>query len=230
MASFRVTDSGVRLRSAPGLNSDTLTMLSQGTRADGTDAATQDADGHTWRQVTVNGQTGWIAVEFLQESGNGQGGANPGRQFDPSIPDERQRQDWTCSIRSTMWLLKSIGIDVSPEDAQDAMSPRFVSSADGLLDSSGAGIVTVLREVWGVNAFNQSVVSFDDVAGWAGNMPVAIGGRAWVHWTAVRGVDGNGNLVLANPAGTGGGRWGLATLNRQQFADLGSFSAVVIPL
>src|SRR4051794_17033092 len=107
MASYRVTDSEVRFRSAPSLSADTLTMLAQGTTAEGTDAPTQQADGHTWRQVTVNGQTGWVAVQFLQESSNGQGGANPGRQFDPSVPDEIQRQDWTCSIRSTMWLLKS---------------------------------------------------------------------------------------------------------------------------
>ena len=230
MASYRVTDSAVRFRSGPSLSADTLDTLSQGATVEATDAATQDADGHTWRQVTANGQTGWIAAEFLQPSANVQDGANPGRQFDASIPAEIQRQDWTCSIRSTMWLLKSIGIDVSPGDAQDAMSPRYVSQADGLLDSSGAGIVAVLRDTWGVTAFNRSVVSFDDVAGWAGQVPVAIGGRAWVHWTAVRGVDGAGNLVLANPAGTGGGRWGLATLNRQQFADLGSFSAVVIPI
>jgi hypothetical protein len=229
MASYRVTEGGVRFRGAPSLSAETLATLAQDTLGESTDAATVSADGHIWRQVSVNGQTGWIADEFLQAMGS-IGGTHGALHFDPSTPDEIQRQDWTCSIRSTMWMLKSVGIDVSPADAQDAMSPRYVSSDDGLLNADGSGIVAVLRDTWGVSAFNRGTVSFDDVAGWAGKVPVAIGGRAWVHWTAVRGVDGSGNLVLANPAGTGGGRWGLATLNRQQFADLGSFSAVVVPV
>jgi hypothetical protein len=142
-------------------------------------------------------------------------------------------QDWTCSIRSTMWLLKSIGIAVTPAEAQNAMAPAYVNPDVGLLDASGAGIVTVLREAWGVTAFNRAPVSFDEVAGWAGRRPVAIGGRAWGHWTAVRGTATDTAcetvLVLANPGGTGP-RYGQQTLNRQQFADLGWFSAVVVPL
>jgi hypothetical protein len=86
----------------------------------------------------------------------------------------------------------------------------------------------VLRDCWGVAAFNRAPVSFDEVAGWAGTRPVMIGGRNWGHWTAVRGFDGE-RLVLANPGGTGP-RFGQQTLNRQQFEDLGWFSAVVIPV
>ncbi len=233
MARYRVQDAdGARFRAAPGVDAGVLDTLTLGTVVEDTGAPTQDADGHAWRQVTFGGQTGFIADDLLAEAGGGNGhvDSNTGRQFDPSTPAEIQNQDWTCSIRSTMWLLKSIGIDVTPEGAQDAMSPRYVSQHDGLLDASGSGIVAVLGDAWGVSAFNQSGVSFDEVKGWAGQQPVAIGGWAWVHWTAVRGVDGNGNLVLANPAGTGGGRYGLATLNRQQFSDLGPFAAVVVPM
>ncbi len=149
-------------------------------------------------------------------------------RFDPTIPTELQVQPWTCSIRATMWLLKSIGIAVTPEEAQDGMYPRYVSEELGLLDASGAGIVQFLRDAYGVEAFNRAPVSFEEVAEWAGRYPVAIGGRNWCHWTAVRGVNSDGNLILANPGGTGP-RYGQQTLNRGQFEQLGWFSAVVIP-
>ena len=154
------------------------------------------------------------------------------RRFDPDTPDEKQRQDWTCAIRSAMWLLKSIGIDVTPDEAQDAMHPRYVTPELGLLDATGAGIVEVLRDRWGVDAFNRASVTFDQVAGWAGRMPVAIGGRNWGgpgkgHWSAVRGFDGT-RLLLANPAS--GTVYGDASLTREQWAWRGPWSAVVVPL
>ena len=154
------------------------------------------------------------------------------RTFDPNTPDEKQRQDWTCSIRSVMWLLKSIGIDVTPDDAQDAMAPRYVNSDVGLLDASGAGIVAVLRDRWGVGAENHPSVTFDEVAAWAGRMPVAIGGRNWGgpgrgHWSAVRGFDGT-RLLLANPAS--GSVYGDPSLTREQWAWRGPWSAVVVPV
>lgn len=154
------------------------------------------------------------------------------RHFDPTTPDEKQRQDWTCAVRSTMWLLKSIGIDVTPDEAQDAMSPRYVTPELGLLDASGAGIVAVLRDRWGVTAENHASVTFDEVAALAGRMPVAIGGRNWGgpgkgHWSAVRGFDGT-RLLLANPAS--GTVYGDGSLTREQWAWRGPWSAVVVPV
>jgi uncharacterized protein YraI len=232
-ARYRVNAGDVRLRERPGTGPDAtiLTTMRDGTIVEDDGARTVNADGLEWRRVQVNGQTGWVATSFLvPDDGTTDTGSTGGtqHQFDASTPTEFQVQDWTCSIRSTMWLLKSIGVAVTPAEAQDAMSPQYVSSDVGLLDSSGAGIVQVLRDRWGIEAFNLATVSFDDVAGWAGTRPVALGGRAWGHWTAVRGFDGE-RLVLANPGGTGP-RFGQQTLNRQQFADLGSFSAVVIPI
>lgn len=154
--------------------------------------------------------------------------------FDPTTPAELQVQDWTCAIRSTMWLLKSIGIDVTPGEAQAAMSPRYVTPDDGLLNADGSGIVAVLRERWGVAAENHPSVTFDDVKRWAGRMPVAIGGRNWGgpgegHWSAVRGYDGARDvLLLANPAT--GAKFGQETLNREQWAWRGPWSAVAVPL
>ena len=154
------------------------------------------------------------------------------RAFNPNTPDEKQRQDWTCAIRSTMWLLKSIGIDVTPDEAQDAMSPRYVTPELGLLDATGSGIVAVLGERWGVEAESHGSVTFDQVAGWAGKQPVAIGGRNWGgpgrgHWSAVRGFDGT-RLLLANPAT--GSVYGDASLTREQWAWRGPWSAVVVPI
>ncbi len=153
-------------------------------------------------------------------------------KFDPATPDEKQRQDWTCAIRSTMWLLKSIGIAVTPDEAQDAMSLRYVTPELGLRDATGAGIVAVLRDRWGVTAENHASVTFDEVAALAGKQPVAIGGRNWGgpgkgHWSAVRGFDGT-RLLLANPAS--GPVYGDPSLTREQWAWRGPWSAVVVPV
>jgi hypothetical protein len=228
-ARFTVTTDGVRLRERPGTGADVpvLSLLHGGEIVDDDGDESAMADGFSWRRVRSDGHVGWIAEPFISPLATGR------RHFDATTPTELQVQDWTCSIRSTMWLLKSIGVGVTPADAQDAMSPAYVSSEVGLLDASGAGIVQVLRDVWGVTAYNRAPASFDEVTGWAGRCPVALGGRNWSHWTAVRGTRtneaGETVLALANPGGTGP-RFGQQTLNRQQFADLGWFSAVVVPV
>jgi hypothetical protein len=222
---LRVTANAVRLRAEPSTSAEILTELDAGTIVTPTSP-------YDWRLVRVGGEEGWIAATFLESTDAVPAPPPPPPPsrfpFDANTPTELQVQDWTCSIRSTMWMLKSIGIPVTSAEAQDAMSPRYCNSAVGLLDATGAGVVEVLRDCWSVAAFNRAPVSFDEVAGWAGTRPVMIGGRNWGHWTAVRGFDGE-RLVLANPGGTGP-RFGQQTLNRQQFEDLGWFSAVVIPI
>jgi hypothetical protein len=179
-----------------------------------------------------------VAAEFLSSSSSTSNDAPKeeppaARTFDPTTPDEKQRQDWTCSIRSVMWLLKSIGISVTPEEAQDAMSPRYVNSDVGLMDASGAGIVAVLRDLWGVTATAHPSLTFDQALELAGRVPLAIGGRNWGgpgmgHWSAVRGGR-DGWLMLANPAGTGP-RFGQASLTRQDWTRMGPFSGVAVDL
>lgn len=228
LAALAVTEDGVRLRSGPGTDTAILATLRAG-------AEVQPLTDHAWRQVRVGEQSGWVAAEFLSSSSSTSNDAPKeeppsARTFDPTTPDEKQRQDWTCSIRSTMWMLKSIGIDVTPEEAQDAMSPRYVNADVGLLDASGAGIVKVLADRWGVTARNLPSASFDDVVQLAGKQPVAIGGRnwggpGWGHWSAVRGATDD-RLVLANPAT--GPRFGQSALTRQDWLRMGSFSAVTV--
>ena len=229
LAALRVSEDGVRLRSGPGTDTAVLARLRAGVEA-------VPLTDHAWRQVRVGEQSGWVAADYLDASGFGtaseQQTVQSARVFDPTTPAELQRQSWTCAIRSTMWLLKSLGIDVTPEEAQDAMAPRYVNADVGLLDASGAGIVKVLADRWGVTAQNHPSVTFDQVAGWAGRQPVAIGGRNWGgpglgHWSAVRGGSGDW-LTLANPAT--GQRFGQSALSRNDWARMGPFSAVTIPL
>lgn len=227
-ARLRVTDAGVRLRSGPGTDSAVLATLAA-------DTLVAPLSDHAWREVQAAGQRGWIAADLLADVPTDDSGSAEtpqpaqNRKFDPTIPTELQRQDWTCSIRSVMWMLKSIGIAVTPDEAQDAMSPRYVTSDVGLRDASGAGIVEVLRDHWGVEAVNFGHISFDEAMSLAGTGPLAIGLRNWGgpghgHWSAVRG-RGDGTLVLANPAGTGP-IYGQQTLDRQQFDARGPASAV----
>lgn len=230
---LRITEDGVRLRERPDTSSPVLGSYPAGT------LMTPLTD-HAWRQMrAADGLTGWIAAEYLATAEQADPAPSaitvngPKLQYDPNTPTELQRQDWTCAIRSTMWLLKSLGIAVTPEEAQEAMVPRYVNSIVGLLDASGAGIVAVLSDVWGVGAYNDASATFDEVAAVAGRMPVALGLRNWGgpgfgHWSAVRSFDGE-QLVLANPAGLGA-RFGHGVLSREQFESRAPASMVVVPV
>lgn len=70
---FRVTDSGVRLRSGPGTGQPILIAdipLDVSLAALPEPAA--EADGHSWRKVrTAQGTEGWVAAEFLRRAETG---------------------------------------------------------------------------------------------------------------------------------------------------------------
>lgn len=233
VAQLRVTEDGVRLRERPDTSSPVLASYPAG-------ALMTPLTDHAWRQVRgTDGLTGWMAAEYLETSSNESPKVEDppsnniaGLHFDPSTPTYLQKADFTCSIGSVIWMLRSLSMAVEPEDAYDAMVPQYVTPALGLLDASGAGIVRVLADRWGVGAYNDASASFDDVTAVAGRMPVALGLRNWGqpggHWSAVRGFDGE-RLVLANPAGTGP-RYGQQTLTREQFDARGPASMVVVPI
>src|SRR6185369_11527104 len=135
---------------------------------------------------------------------------------------------WSCSVHTTFWMLEATENPPSCSDVVYKMtSTGRTTSAYGLSDSSGAGIVATLREMatGGPEVGNQSVASFDDIAARAGKMAVGIGGRGWNHWSGVRGYDAARDvLLLANPAPN----WqSVGTeMDRGEFARLGSFSMV----
>jgi hypothetical protein len=145
------------------------------------------------------------------------------------LPADPQDYPWDCSACSTAWATRTVGFSLTEQDMIAALGPGRISPTYGLLDASGAGLVECLGEL-GITAYNNPQSSWEDVMDAAGWQPMVIGGRAWCHWVAVRmGTDAVGRpelstLALMNPASGYQGVY--QTLNPDQFASLGPFSAV----
>lgn len=145
------------------------------------------------------------------------------------LPRDNQDYPWDCAACSTAWAMRTIGFEVSEQDVIAGLGPARISPTLGLLDASGAGLVSYLGEQ-GIGAENNPQASWEDVVDAAGYQPMVIGGRAWCHWVAVRmGSDAAGAssdlpLVLMNPAP---GWMGVdQALDWEQFQSLGPFAAV----
>lgn len=120
--------------------------------------------------------------------------------FDPDTSPERQQQDWTCSIRTATWLLRSLGIDVTAAQMQDEMvAAGLVTPALGLLDGSGAALAAWLGERFGLTVHVEPDISWERACELAGTVPLALGSASLYHWLAVRKPEGDG-LALMNPA------------------------------
>ena len=93
MATYTVTNDGVRLRAQPGTSQPILDNLGQGTTVTAVSDQVVAADGHTWRQVrTAPGQVGWVATEFLTAGpGAGQDQADEPQVERFSVTDEGVR-------------------------------------------------------------------------------------------------------------------------------------------
>lgn len=159
----------------------------------------------------------------------------PLQVFDSTVPVALQLNDYSCSVGATFWCLRSLGVSLTQQDLENVMVPALVSQALGLLDGSGATIVGLLRDRYGLAATNASSVTFDQVAARAGKQAIAIGGARWFvetdgsvigHWVAVRSFDGT-RLILANPGGTGP-NFGQQSLSRDDFESRAPFAAVWI--
>jgi hypothetical protein len=144
-------------------------------------------------------------------------------EYAPQQPD-----DWSCSVHTTTWMLRSTGNDRTVDQMKDYMLSRGrVTTGAGLSDASGAGLAQTLRELvdGSPDIGSTGSASFSDVAAIAGKMAVGIGGRAWNHWSGVRGYDAQRDvLLLANSANN----WmGVGTeMDRNEFARLGGMSMV----
>jgi hypothetical protein len=147
-------------------------------------------------------------------------------------PVELQDVPWDCSAASLTWALNAYGYPISEADVVAGMGPSRISPAYGLLDASGAGIVSYLAEL-GISAANDPDATWDEIHGAAGFQPMVIGGRAWCHWTGVRmgsaayGRGPNHVMLLANPAP--GYQYVYQHLVYGDFERLGPFSAVWFP-
>lgn len=140
-----------------------------------------------------------------------------------------QDYPWDCAACSTAWAMRTVGFAVTEQDVIAGLGPGRISPTYGLLDASGAGLVSYLGEQ-GITAENNADASWDEVMAAAGYQPLVMGGRAWCHWTAVRmgsvavqrpDLD---LLALMNPAN---GYMGVTqVMYRSDFEALGPFSAV----
>lgn len=145
------------------------------------------------------------------------------------LPPELQDVPWDCAAASLTWCLNTVGRNVTEADVVAGLGPSRISPQYGLLDSSGAGLVSYLAEI-GIVADNLDPLSWQDCLNLAGHNPMLMGGRAWYHWTGVRvsgptfGYPDLPICLLANPAP---GWQGIdQSLQDWQFSALGSFSAV----
>jgi hypothetical protein len=145
------------------------------------------------------------------------------------LPADPQDVPWDCAACSLAWCLRSIGRSETEADVVAGLGPARISPAYGLLDASGAGLVSYLAEL-GIGAANNPNATWQELQDAAGFQPMVIGGRAWCHWSAVRmgtqtvGYASADALALMNPAP--GYRGVGQVLTPEAFYSLGTFSAV----
>ena len=145
------------------------------------------------------------------------------------LATDLQDYAWDCAACSLAWCLRTIGRTETEDDVIAGLGPTRISPTYGLLDASGAGLVSYLAEL-GIGADNNANASWQDVADAAGYQPMVMGGRQWCHWVAVRmggpcvGRPDIGKLVLMNPAP---GYMSVGQyMDQLDFESLGAFSAV----
>lgn len=124
--------------------------------------------------------------------------------YDPTIPAERQVQSWSCSVRTATFMLRSLGIDMDASRLEDVLVPDYVTPELGLLQGDGAGLAAVLADQSGCPTGHRWV-DWAWLQAHAGTEPVGIGSGTLYHWTAVRGLNDDGTIALANPAPGYGG-------------------------
>jgi hypothetical protein len=156
------------------------------------------------------------------------------RAYDPNTTQYSQLYNWTCSACATDWLLRAYGSGFAGDDWYDGRTqtieaigyPANINPTYGLMDGSGSQLQRVLADQGGLYT-SQGWLSFDQAyAVYSAGMGGCMSGGAWYHWVGVRGVDGSGNLWVANSAPGYQGVWD--TLSRADFNRLGPFSCLAV--
>lgn len=149
-------------------------------------------------------------------------------------PVELQDVPWDCAAASLTWALNAYGYEISEADVVVGLGPGRISPQLGLLDASGAGLVSYLAEL-GISAANDSSATWSEIIAAAGYQPLVMGGRYWCHWTGVRistavypNYGSETALALANPAP--GWQGVQQVMYENWFESLGPFSAVWFPV
>jgi hypothetical protein len=148
-------------------------------------------------------------------------------RFNPDTPAVRQRNDWTCAICTATFMRNSIGDPITSAEMQDRMASIDDPSV-GLHDGSGAQLAAFLTAETGLPS-TASPIDWGWLQTYAGTRPIGMGGHRWGragHWVAVRKVNADGTIALANPAP---GYQGVGdTLTEADFWRFAPFSAVTL--
>lgn len=189
-----------------------------------------------WRWVRRVVQGGEDGLDRLLQIVNDLGGAPMAVTYNANEPAHPQDKSFDCSQESLEWALWALGRKPADGWLESTMIAEGVmSEANGLEDATGAGLAAFVGRHYGEFGFyanHEASVSFDDVANEGTGpdvngkaYPLLIGGRAWGHWSGVRGYDAARDvLLLANPSD--GWKGVGQTMSRAQFAQLGEFSMV----
>lgn len=155
--------------------------------------------------------------------------------YDPDAVVDQQPDDYSCSLQSTQFLLRSIGRNPDASDPKgdpwmrSQLIPNYITSAKGLLDGSGRQLATWITEMYGREMgfkAQATPVTFDDVWAGAGVNPMICGGIAYNHWVGIRKRNTDGTLAIANPAI---GYKGIGeNISRAQWDQLGPWNCIWI--
>lgn len=144
-------------------------------------------------------------------------------EYDSTAEQPRQQRDWDCSAAATAWMGRSLGWGWSELDVAYAFQEAGIATPQlGLLDGTGAGIVRWLS-LQPLPATNHRV-SWTTLSQLPWTCPCIMGSTSWYHWVGVRGLDQDGNLLLANSAPGWGGIY--QTMTQWQFERFGDFWSV----
>lgn len=156
--------------------------------------------------------------------------APPVPRYNPATEQPPQWYSWTCSICASDWVCRAVqqpfadDIYASREQCGYAIGiPDNVNSTYGLMDGSGTELQRAIRDQTGLDS-SQGWLDYDTAYAIYAQTFGCMSGGGWYHWVGVRGVDGQGNLWIANSAPGYDGVWD--TLSRADFNRLGPFSCV----
>lgn len=172
------------------------------------------------------------AAEASRRLTKGRPSVPPAVTYNPDAVVDLQQDDWSCSVQSAQWLLRSLGRN--PGDAwleQQLVGPLYpgsiVTREHGLMDSSGKTLAAWMQREYGdemgLTFEAKQNVTWEQVVALAGKQPIMLGGRTYNHWTGVRHMA-NGGLELANPAPNWKGVG--SVMDQDEFAALGSWSLI----
>lgn len=146
--------------------------------------------------------------------------------YEPEEEMPAQAASWTCAACSLAWLERALGLNEDGSEwlaVDEIGNPEHINATYGLMDGSGSQLQHVLLDTYGQGT-NQGWLDFDTAYAIFSQTPGMMSGGAWYHWVGVRGVDGSGNLWVANSAPGYKSVWD--TLTRADFNRLGPFSCV----